>query len=799
MVDGNQFSFRCKSINNKEAEICTVLFPYKGEGRSKSKLLNAWDWNLGDNLKDSYYHALFPRSWSVYNCFQDIRLQCTQISPVIGHNYKESCYPCCVFSWEIENNSNEEKEISLMFTWENTIGLFLKHGHGSGHSNKKFSIEKNDKKISGIQMHHNQTVICEYKKKKLKHKATYHDPLQYAIAAIDDGSGKITFRTSTKVTNFSDSQLLWNQFKKDGKLSNEDNQYKTEKGERICGALCYTNKIPPNSKINFQFSVAWDMPIIRFGCSKAYYRRYTKFYGLGEDIVQNIATDALFHWSDWNEQIENWQLPILSRNDLPDYYKYGLFNELYYLVSGGSEWIQGEVEHNINLEKEELSKSTNEAIEINQNLLKNENELEEEEEEKKNVNDKNVTSCNIKKSEEFGQFLYLESLDYLMYNTYDVHWYASFALAKNWPEIELTIQNDFAIATLEDYNEDWKILSSGSRGFRKVGGAVPHDIGNPGGNPWNCVNSYNIQDVSRWKDLNCKFILQTYRDYLLTKNKEFLENIWPVVMEAIEYLLVFTNYEDQISTEDEKIEYEKKQIKSPYLHCIIENQGFPDQTYDAWSVTGVSAYCGGLWIASLAAIKQMAKILKKNEIYLQYRQKYKYAKIYYEKLLWNGKYLNYDSSTSSICNSIMADQLAGNWYAKSCFLHGIIDDDKAKLALETIYNFNFKQFKDGSLGVVNGMRPSGKVDKSCLQSIEVWTGTCYSLAAHMWQMGMKDEALEIIKSIIDSTYNLGYGFQTPEAWEKNGRYRALSYMRPLSIWAIQWAIDQEKGKKSLLQ
>ena len=58
--------------------------------------------------------------------------------------------------------------------------------------------------------------------------------------------------------------------------------------------------------------------------------------------------------------------------------------------------------------------------------------------------------------------------------------------------------------------------------------------------------------------------------------------------------------------------------------------------------------------------------------------------------------------------------------------------------------------------------------------------------------------LEIIKSIIDSTYNLGYGFQTPEAWEKNGRYRALSYMRPLSIWAIQWAIDQEKGKKSLL-
>lgn len=27
---------------------------------------------------------------------------------------------------------------------------------------------------------------------------------------------------------------------------------------------------------------------------------------------------------------------------------------------------------------------------------------------------------------------------------------------------------------------------------------------------------------------------------------------------------------------------------------MIENQGFPDQTYDVWVATGVSAYCGGV-------------------------------------------------------------------------------------------------------------------------------------------------------------------------------------------------------------
>ena len=31
-------------------------------------------------------------------------------------------------------------------------------------------------------------------------------------------------------------------------------------------------------------------------------------------------------------------------------------------------------------------------------------------------------------------------------------------------------------------------------------------------------------------------------------------------------------------------------------------------------------------------------------------------------------------------------------------------------------------------------------------------------------------------------------FATPEAWEQNGNYRSLGYMRPLCVWAMQWAM-----------
>lgn len=110
---------------------------------------------------------------------------------------------------------------------------------------------------------------------------------------------------------------------------------------------------------------------------------------------------------------------------------------------------------------------------------------------------------------------------------------------------------------------------------RKVRGCVPHDIGNPGEDPWNKINSYCIQDISRWKDLSSKFILQIYRDYIATKNKKFIEYIWPSIVETLKF------------TENFDIDGDG----------MIENEGFPDQTYDTWPVTGCSAYTGGLWLA----------------------------------------------------------------------------------------------------------------------------------------------------------------------------------------------------------
>ena len=45
----------------------------------------------------------------------------------------------------------------------------------------------------------------------------------------------------------------------------------------------------------------------------------------------------------WRAAIEAWQRPVLEDRRRPDWYKAALFNELYFLVDGGTFWEAGEV------------------------------------------------------------------------------------------------------------------------------------------------------------------------------------------------------------------------------------------------------------------------------------------------------------------------------------------------------------------------------------------------------------------------------------------------------------------------
>lgn len=56
------------------------------------------------------------------------------------------------FVWEVENESAEEVEVSIMFTFQN--GTETKDDRQGGHWNEPFSVEKEGCCVRGVMLHH---------------------------------------------------------------------------------------------------------------------------------------------------------------------------------------------------------------------------------------------------------------------------------------------------------------------------------------------------------------------------------------------------------------------------------------------------------------------------------------------------------------------------------------------------------------------------------------------------------------------------------------------------------------------
>jgi non-lysosomal glucosylceramidase len=169
------------------------------------------------------------------------------------------------------------------------------------------------------------------------------------------------------------------------------------------------------------------------------------------------------------------------------------------------------------------------------------------------------------------------------------------------------------------------------------------------------------------------------------------------------------------------------------------------------------------------------------------------AQIAFERRLWRGTHYAYDDGGAASSDSVMADQLAGQWYADATGLGDLVAAERTAAALRTVHALNVVAYGDGLRGAVNGMRPDGTVDESSEQSAEVWVGTTYALAAFMIGRGLVDEGWETARGAATVTYEHGLWFRTPEAYDRRGNFRASLYLRPLAIWAIEEALRRRRG------
>lgn len=667
----NQFSIFVEHNGERHAQVLCAAQP--------ADELAEWNWNYP--VGAGTYHALFPRAWFEY-AWPDTPIQLVQeqFSPVIPGNERESSFPVAVFEWRISNPTAEPMRVGIMLTWENILGGEQHVRHADG--------------LHGIEMHNPN-----------------HDQSLVIMVAEQDGVS-VSSRAAWQIAT--DGGGLWSDFAADGALDSTESHQPNHGGN--AAALAITVELAPGQSITVPFSLAWDLPIVAFPSGAQWYKRYTRFWGRDGTNAWAIAADAQHHYRDWRDQIERWQAPILADPTRPEWYKTALFNELYFLVDGGTLWVDGMVNP-------------------------------------------------PEPAPAAEQFTYLECYDYPFYGTLDVAFYSSWALLELWPRLERLELSLFVPTVAQEDLTEVAILATGATAPRKLAGALPHDLGEPNESPFLSTNAYHYQNINDWKDLNLKYVLRVYRDYVLLDDRALLELAWPTIPVALAYVRQFDRDGDG----------------------LLDHHG-ADQTYDTWPMEGASAYTGSLLIAALEAASVMAAVMGATAEHADYAAWNTQARASYESKLWNGSYYLYNAADTPRRDSIMADQLVGQWYAGALGLPDVAPPDHIRRALQTVYENNVLKFANGTMGAVNGMRPDGTVDASNMQSREVWSGTSYALAALMLQSGLDEAAWRTAWGVYNVTYTRGLWFRTPEAWNEDGSFRASMYMRPQSIWAIEHAL-----------
>ncbi|MBO1057974.1 MAG: bile acid beta-glucosidase [Dolichospermum sp. JUN01] len=692
--------------------------------------LQSWQWYPQSQEQNSgTYHALYPRSWFVYENVLKTQLTCEQFSPIWADNYQEASYPVAVFLWKAHNPTNAPITISIMLTWENMVGWFT-----------------NTLKSPEVRVRDDGSPVYEYLPRWGESQGNYNclaEDHQYFGCVLGqvshsqtvqegDGTWCIATAKNPQVEIFHHSRFnpvgngedVWQSFSTNGSLPNYIDETPADENTRLGAAIAVRFTLQPGENLEVPLVLSWDFPVTEFAAGVNYYRRYTDFFGCNGENAWQIATTALKEYQNWRSLIQDWQNPILAKSDLPDWFKMALFNELYDLTSGGTLWSA--------------------ASEI----------------------------------DPVGQFAVLECLDYRWYESLDVRLYGSFGLLMLFPELEKSVIRAFARAIPQSDDRTriigyyLTIKSESPNAVRKIAGATPHDLGAPNEHVWEKTNYTSYQDCNLWKDLGCDFVLQVYRDFLFTgaNDLQFLADCWDAIVQTLDYVKTFDLDGDSIP----------------------ENSGAPDQTFDDWRLQGVSAYCGGLWLAALESAIAISKILTNRrgaedaEVEVQgsiYQGWLSQSKPIYQEKLWNGEYYRLDSDSGS--DVVMADQLCGQFYARLLSLPDIVPSDRALSALTKVYDSCFLKFQNGKFGAANGVLPNGLPENpNSTHPLEVWTGINFGLAAFLVQMNMKNEAMRLTEAVVRQIYDNGLQFRTPEAITANGTFRASTYLRAMAIWGI---------------
>ncbi len=268
-------------------------------------------------------------------------------------------------------------------------------------------------------------------------------------------------------------------------------------------------------------------------------------------------------------------------------------------------------------------------------------------------------------------------------------------------------------------------------------------------------------------DMPGNYIQLVLRDYFWTGDKAFLEEMWPSIKKAVEYVLN---------------ERDKDKDMMPDMEGIM-------CSYDNFPMYGLSSYIQSQWLCAMACAEEAANIMDDEAAAKKYHDIFEKGSKLMDEHLWNGDYYRLSKDYTGLCedmedateedNACMTDQIIGQWLAHLTNQGYLFKEEHVKSALQSVMDMSFK---DG-FGLRNCSWPEHPkyfpIHESDLwvdQANTPWSGVELAFASFLLYEDMYDEAYKVIKEVNDRYREAGLYWDHQEF--------GGHYYRPMSAWGI---------------
>ncbi len=286
-------------------------------------------------------------------------------------------------------------------------------------------------------------------------------------------------------------------------------------------------------------------------------------------------------------------------------------------------------------------------------------------------------------------------------------------------------------------------------------GEINHGLGADLG-----LNQNGTFGVYERVDLAPNFIQLVLRDYLFTNDKAYIEEMWPAVKKAIDYVL---NEKD------------------------LDGDQMPDMegimcSYDNFPMYGLASYITTQWITAMEMASVVAQDMGENKNAKKYKKIADKGVQLMDKHLWNGKYYrlaNDYRGEHGKDEGCLTDQLFGQWVAHEAGMGRLFEKEKIHSALESVLAYSYidnTYLRNCTWPEHKDFFPMAETDLWVDQANTPWTGVELAFASFLIREGMVTEGKQIVKSIDDRYRKAGLYWDHQEF--------GGHYYRPMSAWSV---------------